>query len=201
MYSSLYYTKILFPVSNRGVASWRIDTEFLCKEQSTLQHFFEMVQGHTQNRGKGRRQPLRIGKRTMRSIRFHSASIAFSSSYNDTEHQICMAHAMAKLAKDEMERTIRKLTTQRNNTLHYGSDEGVEMVVAYHSVISTVKLYGMSSWRYLDEFFKKIFNGCRGFFSLTPANIGMSMPNIVQMSIKSSLLVFIECSRYSNINC
>ena len=78
----------------------------------------------------------------MRSIRFHSASIAFSSSSNDTEHQICMAYAMAKLGKNEMERTIRKLTTQRNNSLHYGSDEGVEMAVAYHSVISTVKLHG-----------------------------------------------------------
>ena len=72
------------------------------------------------------------------------------------------------------ELTIRKLTTQRNNSLHYGSDEGVEMAVAYHSVISTVKLHGMSCWRYLGEFFKKIFNGCRDFFSLTPANIGMA---------------------------
>ena len=72
------------------------------------------------------------------------------------------------------ERTIRKLTTQRNNSLHYGSDAGVEMAVAYHSVISTVKLHGMSCWRYLGEFFKNIFNGCRDFLSLTPANIGLS---------------------------
>ena len=72
------------------------------------------------------------------------------------------------------ERTIRKLTTQRNNSLHYGSDEGVEMAVAYHSIISTVKLHGMSCWNYLGEFFKKIFNGCRDFLSLTPSNIGLS---------------------------
>lgn len=72
------------------------------------------------------------------------------------------------------ERTIRKLTTQRNNSLHYGSDEGVEMAVAYHSIISTVKLHGMSCWNYLGEFFKKIFNGCRDFLSLTPSNIGFS---------------------------
>ena len=75
------------------------------------------------------------------------------------------------------ERTIRKLTTQRNNSLHYGSDEGVEMAVAYHSVISTVKLHGMSCWDYLGKFFKNIFNGCRDFFSLTPANIGMAYAN------------------------
>ena len=73
--------------------------------------------------------------------------------------------------------TIRKLTTQRNNSLHYGSDEGVEMAVAYHSVISTVKLHGMSCWDYLGKFFKNIFNGCRDFFSLTPANIGLAYAN------------------------
>ena len=86
------------------------------------------------------------------------------------------------------ERTIRKLTTQRNNSLHYGSDEGVEMAVAYHSVISTVKLHGMSCWSYLGEFFKKIFNGCRDFFSLTPANIGMAYAKYRANEYKASLL-------------
>ena len=37
------------------------------------------------------------------------------------------------------ERTIRKLTTQRNN---YGSDAGAEISAAYHSVIGTVKFHG-----------------------------------------------------------
>lgn len=37
------------------------------------------------------------------------------------------------------ERTIRKLTTQRNNSLHYGSDAGAEMAATYRSVIGTVK--------------------------------------------------------------
>ena len=63
---------------------------------------------------------------------FHHTNIAIygNAKFKDTEHQICMAHAMAMLAKVETERTIRKLTTQRNNSLHYGSDEGVEMAVA-----------------------------------------------------------------------
>ena len=43
-----------------------------------------------------------------------------------------------------VERTIRKLTIQRNNSLHYGSDEGTKMAATYHSVISTVKLHGGS---------------------------------------------------------
>ena len=75
------------------------------------------------------------------------------------------------------ERCIRKLTTQRNSMLHFGSDEGVEMAATYHSVISTVKLHGKSAWNFLGTFFTKIFNGCRDFFSLTPGNIEMAYAN------------------------
>ena len=52
------------------------------------------------------------------------------------------------------ERTIRKLTTQRNNSLHYGSDAGAEMAATYHSVIGKsfmAVLSGTSS-----ELFSKI---------------------------------------------
>ena len=56
------------------------------------------------------------------------------------------------------ERTIRKLTTQRNNSLHYGSDSGAEMAATYHSVIGTVKLHGSSIWKFIGTFFKNIFN-------------------------------------------
>lgn len=75
------------------------------------------------------------------------------------------------------ERCIRKLTTQRNCMLHFGSDEGVEMAATYHSIISTVKLHGKSAWSFLGTFFTKIFNGCRDFFSLTPGNIEMAYAN------------------------
>ena len=47
-----------------------------------------------------------------------------------------------------------------NSMLHFGRDEGVEMVVAYHGVISTVRLQGKCAWDFLGEFFKNIFNGC-----------------------------------------
>lgn len=73
------------------------------------------------------------------------------------------------------ERCIRKLTTQRNSMLHFGSDEGVEMATTYHSIISTVKLHGKSAWNFLGTFFKKIFNGCRDFLCLTPGNIEMAV--------------------------
>ena len=41
-----------------------------------------------------------------------------------------------------------------NSMLHFGRDEGVEMVVAYHGVISTVRLQGKCAWDFLGEFFK-----------------------------------------------
>lgn len=41
-----------------------------------------------------------------------------------------------------------------NSMLHFGRDEGVEMVVAYHGVISTVRLQGKCAWDFLGEFSK-----------------------------------------------
>ena len=72
------------------------------------------------------------------------------------------------------ERTIRKLTTQRNNSYHYGSDGGAEMAATYHSVISTVKLHGSSVWNFIGTFFKKIFNGCRDYVNMVPARIALA---------------------------
>ena len=62
-----------------------------------------------------------------------------SARFKDTIHQVCMSHAKNKFVKASnqggelptdnnlAERTIRKLTTQRNNSLHYGSDAGAGM--------------------------------------------------------------------------
>ena len=69
------------------------------------------------------------------------------------------------------ERTIRKLTIQRNNSLHYGSDAGAEMAATYHSVIGTVKLHGSSIWNFIGTFFKNIFNGCRDYVNMVPGKI------------------------------
>ena len=72
------------------------------------------------------------------------------------------------------ERTIRKLTIQRNNSLHYGSDAGVEMAATYHSVIGTVKLHGSSVWDFIGTFFKNIFNGCRDYVNMVPDKITLA---------------------------
>ena len=78
------------------------------------------------------------------------------------------------------ERTIRKLTTQRNNSLHYGSDAGAEMAAAYHSVIGTVKLHGSSVWNFIGTFFKNIFNGCRDYVNMVPDKIALvTLPMLI----------------------
>ena len=68
----------------------------------------------------------------------------------------------------------RKLTTQRNNSLHYGSDAGAEMAATYHSVIGTVKLHGTSVWNFIGTFFKNIFNGCRDYVNMVPDRITLA---------------------------
>ena len=73
------------------------------------------------------------------------------------------------------ERTIRKLTTQRNNSLHYGSDAGAGMAATYHSVIGTVKLHGSSVWNFIGTFFKNIFNGCRDYVNMVPDKITLAI--------------------------
>lgn len=72
------------------------------------------------------------------------------------------------------QRTIRKLTTWRNNSLHYGSDAGAEMAATYHSVIGAVKLHGSSIWNFIGTFFKNIFNGCRDYVNMVPDKITLA---------------------------
>lgn len=57
------------------------------------------------------------------------------------------------------ERTIRKQTTQRNNSLHYGGDSGAEMAATYHSVIGTVRIHGSSAWNFIGTFSKISLTG------------------------------------------
>ena len=82
----------------------------------------------------------------------------------------------AAMPSDQKDRYIRYLIeSQEEKDLELRSMRmAVEMAAAYHSVISTVKLHGMSSWHYLGELFQKIFNGCRDFLSMTPQNIGLA---------------------------
>ncbi len=82
-----------------------------------------------------------------------------SAQFKGTMHQVCMSHAkiFTYLDNGELlidnnlaERTIRKLTAQHNNLLHYSSDVGAEIA----TVIGTVKLHGSPLWNFIGTFFK-----------------------------------------------
>ena len=70
------------------------------------------------------------------------------------------------------ERQVRPFTALRKVIQHYGSDEGAEMASVYLSVVSTVKLAGVSVWRFLGDFFEDAVTGGRkhlGHLRLSPA--------------------------------
>ena len=48
----------------------------------------------------------------------------------------------------------RAVHHKRKCSLHFGSDEGVEMSAVYHSVISTLKLCSKSVWNFFGEYFR-----------------------------------------------
>ena len=56
---------------------------------------------------------------------------------------------------------MRPFTALRKVIQHYGSDEGAETASVYLSVVSTVKLAGVSVWRFLGDFFEDAVTGGR----------------------------------------
>ncbi len=75
---------------------------------------------------------------------------------------------------NQAEQIILKLTTQRNKSLHYGSDVGTEMAATYHSVIGMVNLHGSSIWNFIRIVFINIFNGCRDYVNMGPDKITLA---------------------------
>ena len=52
------------------------------------------------------------------------------------------------------ERTLRPMTVERKNSLTFGSHDGAEVSVVYHTFIETCKMCGVSTLEYFKEFFK-----------------------------------------------
>ena len=59
------------------------------------------------------------------------------------------------------ERQVRPFIALRKVIQNYGSNEGAEMATACPSVASTVKLAGLSVWRFLGDFFENFVTGRR----------------------------------------
>lgn len=54
------------------------------------------------------------------------------------------------------ERQVRPFTALRKVVQHYGGDEGAETVAIYLSVVSAVKLAGVSVWHFLGDIFEDV---------------------------------------------
>ena len=66
------------------------------------------------------------------------------------------------------ERAIRPFTVSRKNSLHYSSEEGVEMAMIYLTVIETAKMWGLQIKEYLAYVWREIMSGNNKYEELTP---------------------------------
>ena len=84
------------------------------------------------------------------------------------------------------ERTLRPMTVERNrsisdrllpkgrkNSLTFGSHDGAEVSVIYHTFIETCKMCGVSTLEYFKEFFKAIMQGRTDYENMLPMTIGI----------------------------
>ena len=65
-----------------------------------------------------------------------------------------------------MERAIRPVTVARKNSLHYSSEEGLQVALTYMTVIETVKMLGMSAKEFLVRAWREAIYGKNDMESL-----------------------------------
>jgi hypothetical protein len=66
------------------------------------------------------------------------------------------------------ERAIRPFTVGRKNSLHYSSEEGVEMAMTYLTIIETAKMWGLQVKEYLTYVWREVMSGNTNYESMTP---------------------------------
>ena len=66
------------------------------------------------------------------------------------------------------ERAIRPFTVSRKNSLHYSSEEGVEMAMTYLTIIETAKMWGLQVKEYLTYVWREVISGNTDYESMTP---------------------------------
>ena len=66
------------------------------------------------------------------------------------------------------ERAIRPFTVARKNSLHFSSEDGVDMAMTYHTIIETCKQIGLNIKYYLNHIFHRLMNGDKDYESMLP---------------------------------
>ena len=72
------------------------------------------------------------------------------------------------------ERFIRPLAGERKNSLFFASSRMANVSAAYHTLISTCRMNGISALDYLKRFFREIVKGRRDYENLLPMTIGIN---------------------------
>lgn len=62
---------------------------------------------------------------------------------------------------------------ERKNSLFFGIGKMARVSVAYHTLISTCKMQGVSALQYFKMFFQAIVNGRRDYENFLPMTIGL----------------------------
>ena len=62
----------------------------------------------------------------------------------------------------------RLLLKGRKNSLHYSSEEGVEMAMTYLTIIETAKMWGLQVKEYLTYVWREVMSGNTNYESMTP---------------------------------
>ena len=69
------------------------------------------------------------------------------------------------------ERAIRPFTVGRKNSLHYSSEEGIEMAMTYLTIIETAKMWGLQVKEYLTYVWREIMDGNTDYEALMPETV------------------------------
>ena len=72
------------------------------------------------------------------------------------------------------ERFICPLTGEHKNSLFFAGSRMANVSVAYHTLLSTCRMNGLSALEYLKKFFREVVNGRRDYENLLPMTVGLS---------------------------
>ena len=78
------------------------------------------------------------------------------------------ASLFGKSSLKKHKRAIRPFTVSRKNSLHYSSEEGVEMAMTYLTIIETAKMWGLQVKEYLTYVWREVMSGNTDYESMTP---------------------------------
>lgn len=72
-----------------------------------------------------------------------------------------------------VERAIRPFTVSRKNSLHFSSEEGVDVAMTFYSIIETAKMHFSDIKGYLIHVFRELLSGNKNYETLIPSVVSV----------------------------